>query len=46
LEYKLLEVDIPSRYSEYLLMVKIISKKNNGIGKFGNRIELINLRWN
>ena len=50
MEYKLLGVCIPSRYSEYLLMVKHISQKEsgekNGIGKFGIGIELINLRWN
>jgi len=28
LEYELLRVGIPSRYSEYLLMVKVLSKKS------------------
>jgi len=49
LEYKLLRVGIPSRYSEYLLVVKSIRQKKSEnprieIDKFG--IELINLMWN
>jgi len=45
LEYKLIGVGIPSKFSEYLLMVKSIRPKRvgkNGIGidKFGIGIEL------
>ena len=53
MEYKLLGVGIPSRYSEYLLIVKSIRQKKsekNGIGidKFGIEIELeiLILKWN
>jgi len=48
LEYKLLGVGIPIRYSEYQLVVKISREKDgNGIGidKFGIGIEL-ELNWN
>jgi len=54
LEYKLLGVCIPSRYSEYLLMVKSIRQKEmekNGIGieKFGigiDKFEVELTKWN
>jgi len=55
LEYKLPEVGIPSRYSEYLLIVKSIrqkkSQKINGIGieKFGigiDKFEVELAKWN
>jgi len=42
LEYKLLGVGIPSRYSEYLLMVKSIRQKESE----KTELELINLNWN
>ena len=50
LEYKLLGVGIPCRYSEYLLVVKRIrpkrvGKNGSGIG-IGIELELINLMWN
>jgi len=50
LEYKLLGVGIPSKYSEYLLVVKSIRQKivggEIGIEKFGIELELINLMSN
>jgi len=49
LEYKLLGVGIPSRYSEYLLMVKKVGIKRVG-KKWNWLLELINLElelnWN